>query len=396
MTALLPHEADAESWTFPLCPAPPAWTLDWPAVEARFGWIRALGGCPQNPLYHAEGDVLVHTRLVAEALVGSAAWRALAPGARSVLFAAALLHDVAKPLRTVVAEDGAITSRGHARRGAHLARQLLWLGEDGGVDPAPFSAREAVVGLVRYHGLPLWVLDDADPQRAVIRASMVARCDLLALLAEADVRGRRCADSAELLGRIDLFRELCQENGCLDKPYAFPSAHSRFVYFHRAQGSPTYAAYDDTRCEVVLMSGLPGSGKDHWIRAQRPGWPVIALDALRLSMQIGPQAEQGPVIAAAREQARAYLRSGRSFIWNATNTTRALRERLVDFFISYGARARIVYLEVPFAELLERNAKRARPVPEPVIRRLAARLDVPNPTEAHAVEWVIASPACQG
>src|ERR687885_761666 len=85
-------------------------------------------------------------------------------------------------------------------RWAQLARQLLWLGDNDALTPAPFHAREAVVGLVRYHGLPLWVLDDADPQRAAIRASMATRCDLLALVADAEVRGRRCADLAQLRG----------------------------------------------------------------------------------------------------------------------------------------------------------------------------------------------------
>ena len=383
------HDAHVERWTFPFCPAPPSWALDWPAIEERFAWMRALGGCPQDPTYHAEGDVLAHTHLVAEALVASEAWRALPALERSILFAAALLHDVGKPACTVVEVGGAITSRGHARRGAQLARQLLWLGDNDALTPAPFHAREAVVGLVRYHGLPLWVLDDADPQRAVIRASMVSRCDLLALVADADVRGRRCADLAQLLGRIDLFRDLCQENDCLDRPYPFPSDHSRFVYFHRAQGAPTYHAYDDTRCEVLLMAGLPGSGKDHWIRAQRPDWPVVSLDALRAALDVAPEADQGTVIAAAKEAARIYLRAGRSFVWNATNTTRALRERLVDFFVSYGARVRIVYLELPFDELLRRNSTRPHPVPGSVIRRLAARLDVPDLTEAHGVEWII-------
>ena len=82
------HDAHVEPWTFPLCPAPPSWALDWPAIEERFAWMRALGGCPQDPTYHAEGDVLAHTRLVAEALVASGAWRALPAPERSILFVA--------------------------------------------------------------------------------------------------------------------------------------------------------------------------------------------------------------------------------------------------------------------------------------------------------------------
>ena len=49
-----------------------------------------------------------------------------------------------------------------------------------------------------------------------------------------------------------------------------------------------------------------------------------------------------------------------------------------------------MYLEAPLPELLRRNATRSRPVPESYIRRLAERIEVPDATEAHRVEWVIA------
>ena len=50
---------------------------------------------------------------------------------------------------------------------------------------------------------------------------------------------------------------------------------------------------------------------------------------------------------------------------------------------------RIVYVEAAFAELRRRNRTRARPIPEAVLRRLAARLDVPDVMEADEVEWVL-------
>jgi len=192
------------------------------------------------------------------------------------------------------------------------------------------------------------------------------------------------------LARVDLFRDYCREHGCLDRLYAFPSGLSRFTYFHKSQGQeadPTYDPYDDTRYEVVLMVGLPGAGKDSWLRAHLPDWPVVSLDALRHDLDVGPRDDQGAVVAAARERARVYLREGRSFAWNATNLTRQLRARFVDDH----ARVRIVYVEAPPEKVLRRNRERAghAQVPEAVIHRFAAHLDAPDPTEAHAVEWII-------
>lgn len=381
--------SSAEEWTFPLCPIPPDWTLEWPALVQSFSWLQDMGGCPQDPVFHAEGDVLAHTRLVVEALTASREWRTLPDRERAILFAAALLHDVGKPSCTAREADGTITSRGHARRGAQMARQILWQAPEL-ERPVPFAEREAIVALVRHHGLPLWVLDDPDPQRRVILASQVARCRWLGQIAAADVAGRQCRDAAELEARLALFAEFCQEQGCLDGPWLFPSSHSRFVYCHSEHGDPQRLVYDDTRFEVVLMAGLPGSGKDTWIAHHLPNWPVVSLDLVRQSLGVAPDREQGAVVAAAKEAARVLMRAQRSFVWNATNTTQRMRRQLIGFFVPYGARVRIVYVEAPFAELLRRNEGRARPVPEAVLRRLAARLDVPDVTEADEVERVLA------
>src|SRR5262249_33725951 len=111
---------------FSFCPGPPDHRLRWDEMRAAYGWLRALDGCPPGPFYQAEGDVGPHTRMVCEELLALPAWRALAEEDRRVLFAAALLHDAAKPECTRIDADGRISSRGHSRRSAILARGLLW------------------------------------------------------------------------------------------------------------------------------------------------------------------------------------------------------------------------------------------------------------------------------
>jgi len=357
--------------------------LNWDALVAEFDWLRSLAHCPQNPLYHAEGDVLIHTRLVCEALVALPQWRVLSPIQRSAVFAAALLHDVAKPAATQIEADGTITSKGHVLQGVKMARQILWDLQ------VPFHQREAVVCLIKYGSLPLWFWDKPNPQQSVIKASQVIPCDLLSLLAEADVRGRYCDDQGQLLERIQFFREFCQENHCFKTPRQFPSAHSRFIYFQKQNGDPDYHAYDDSRFEVVLMSGLPGSGKDTWIEENLNDWRVISLDKLRQEMKISPDEEQGAIGNQARAIAKEYMRAGKSFVWNATNLSRQLRTSLVNLFISYKGRVRIVYKEVPWDELLKRNRTRTAQVPEQVLIRMKSRLEVPDITEAHQVDWVV-------
>jgi len=375
-------------WTFPCCPAPPAWSVDWEAILAAYPWLRSLDGVPQSPVHHAEGDVLIHTRMVAEALTGLAAWRALPDTERSVLFAAALLHDIGKPGCTQVEPGGHISSRGHAHAGASITRRRLWTIEGLGVE-TPFAVREMITALVRLHGLPLWFLEREDIDRALFTASYQARLDHVALLAEADARGRTCADKADLLERIDLFRDTCREHGCLNQPRAFPNDQGRVRYFRDLQKDPDYAAYDDTWGEVLLLSGLPGAGKDTWLRETHPDLPIVSLDAIRRDLDIDPTETQGGVVRAAKEQARVHLRARRPFAWNATNLTRRLRDPLIDLFLGYGALIRIVYLDAPLDSVLQRNRERESPVPAAVIYRLAGLFELPDLTEAHRVEAVI-------
>ncbi|HET6250350.1 MAG TPA: AAA family ATPase [Tepidisphaeraceae bacterium] len=378
-----------KSWTFPHCPTPPDWRLDFAALVAQFDWLRIMGTCPQDPQWHAEGDVLTHVGMVCRELTAMLAWRALPETERNIVFAGALLHDAAKP-RLTKEEDGHLRSRGHSLAGMRMARRILG-DEIFGPGGTPFHVREQICALVRYHGLPGTLLEKADSQRVVITASMTARCDLVAILAEADTRGRICPGLDQAIERVQLFRDFAGESSCLSGPYPFASAASRFRYFRTPGAPPTIDVYDATRCTVTLMCGLPASGKDTWVKQNAGDAPVISLDALRTEMDVDPSGDQGPVIRAAKEQAKAYLRENRGFIWNATNTTRMLRDGLIDLFTAYNARVRIVYCEAPMNDIRRRNAARKVPVPMRVIEKLMDHLDVPDLAEAQEVEYSIAS-----
>jgi len=366
---------------FPHLPQQPNYEFNWQSLHNEFAWIRAMQGCAQEPIHHAEGDVWIHTRMVCEAVIANEAWRVLPAEDRAIVFVAALMHDVAKPVCTRV-EDGRITSRGHSKRGEIMAREILWRME------IPLLLREQIVNLIRYHQIPFFLIDHLNAQRKLFEVSQTTRCDWLAQVTEADARGRICADQQRLLDNIALFTNYAEEQQCLTVPRAFPSDHSRFLYFQKEDRDPNYLAFDDTGSEVIVMSGLPGAGKDHWIKTKGPDWPVISLDALREEMKIKPTANQGAVVVRAREMAREYLRCKQNFIWNATNLSRQMREHCLGLCAAYNAKIRIVYLETSEKNLWAQNKERAASVPTSVIQKLLARWEVPDVTEAHEVNWI--------
>lgn len=374
-------------------PQPPQFRFDWDGLRqtALGPMLEDMRRTEQQPEWHGEGDVWIHTRMVCEALAGMADFRALPEGTRRAVALAALLHDAGK-IRTTRVEDGKIVSPGHGATGARMARELLWKEFGMSGDGEASRLREAACLLIRYHTLPLHLLEgDAGRRARRVAANGELVRDfslrLLCMLAEADVRGRVCGDQDRLLEEIELSRALAEEAGCLDGPYAFPSECTRRAYLAGRDVWPGQALYDESWGEVILMCGLPGTGKDTWIARSCPGLPVVSLDELRRQMGVKPTDEQGPVAQAARELARTYLRKRQPFVWNATSLTPSLRAKQIRLFEEYGASVRIVWLETAWEENLRRNRARRHAVPEGVIERMLGGFQLPEVFEARRVEW---------
>lgn len=313
---------------------------------------------------------------------------------RTTLFIAALMHDVGK-IKTTRVEDGVITAPHHGAVGMQMARQLLWMDGDMAGTAETQQQREAVCLLIRYHTTPVNILQRDDPALSLRRIAANGRLvpsfsiHLLCMLAEADERGRIAADTAQRLELIQLCREQAVDSGCLYGPYAFPDDCTAHAYLSGRNISPEIPLYDDTWGEVVMLCGLPGTGKDTWIRDHAPGLPVLALDEIRRAAGIKPTEEQGRVIQEAQKRAREMLAHHQSFVFNATNVTEMLRGKWTRLFEQYHARVRIVFLETSWQENVRRNAQREFAVPESVIGGLLEKLNPPQATEAQRVEWQV-------
>jgi predicted kinase len=358
----------------------------WSHLEQTFDWVADMKDVPQDSIHHAEGNVAIHTKMVLEALQSFAEFQVLNEQQRELLWASALLHDVEKRSTTVKEDNGRITSRGHAKRGEFTSRRILYQDVQ-----TPFAVREHICALVRHHGLPLWILDKLDPKKALLETSLRVDMQLLMLLAKADALGRICGDQKDLLDRIELFKAFCEEQNCWHGPRVFDSDLARFVYFNKQDSSPDYVPYDDLKGEVIMLSGLPGMGKDTFLKKNYPGLPVVSLDDIRRKNKLKPEdsSATGWVVQEAKEQVKTFLRKGEPFAWNATNITRQMRSQWIDLFVTYKARVRLVYIEVPYHDWLKQNKAREYPVPENVLFRLLGKLEVPVLSEAHEVRYVV-------
>lgn len=354
--------------------------LDWAEPQS---WCRAMAQCAQDLEWHAEGDVWTHTKMVCDELKRLDEWDELSSEDRTILIFAALFHDAAKPLTTQVDPvSGRIRTPKHAVKGEHLARQEL---REIGCD---LESREQIARLVRFHGRPAFLHERLEPTHEVARLSWLCENRLLYLFAIADTRGRNTDSMTRPEENLHFWKFQAEELGCYDKPYPFVNDHARFTFFRQEKPNLHYVPHEDYSCHVTVMCGLPGAGKDTWLRQNRGETHIVSLDGIRREMKIAPTDNQGAVIQTARERCRELLRKKQSFAFNATNLLRQTRARWIDLFADYGARIKLVYLEPSMKTILRQNKNRSTAIPENVINRLAKKMEPPTCSEAHELLMV--------
>ncbi|MEN5160123.1 AAA family ATPase [Achromobacter spanius] len=361
---------------------------DYAACLAAFPALELAKTTPQDPRYHGEGDVWTHTQMVVDALLALPQYQAASRADQEIVFLAALLHDVAKHSTTVIDPvTGAIGQPGHSRKGAIDARIALW---DAGV---PFAVREAICRLIATHQVPFFALEGSrrgrSPEFIVRELSWQVSIPLLAMLAEADMRGRLCADAGRVLDNIALFCELARDEQCFGQPRAFADAHTAVSYFRGADVHPDYALFQEPGSRVIVMSGLPASGKNTWVAAHHPDLPVVSFDDAREELGLRHGKNEGMVAHLAVDRAKALLRARAPFVWNATNLSELMRKKTLDLLYAYQADVELVYLEKPRAELLRRNARRDTSLSNKTLTGMLLRWDLPLPTEAHRVVYAV-------
>jgi tRNA nucleotidyltransferase (CCA-adding enzyme) len=171
--------------------------LEQSGLLESFPPLAALCGVPQDPRWHPEGDVFVHTTMVVEESREIVA--ALDDESAEILQWAALAHDLGKP-RTTTQEGDRIRSIGHEALGAELAKS--WLEE------LRISHRiaAAVEVLVAHHLAPVQFINQGAGARAYRRlARKLAVGGMTAIelerVARADSLGRTTEDA--LAGRFE-------------------------------------------------------------------------------------------------------------------------------------------------------------------------------------------------
>lgn len=127
--------------------------------------------------------------------------------------------------------------------------------------------------------------------------------------------------------------------------------------------------------EIVIMVGIPGSGKSTIAKSMLPlGYEIISGDTAKTWQKM---------IAALK---KSYEGGKRRFVIDATNVTPEHRKRYIDFGDSVGLPSKCIYVDTPVKVALARNELRDKKVPPVAIHILNKKLIVPSESEGCTVE----------
>lgn len=363
--------------------------IDYSIFLEVFPSLKELEKTQQDLYYHGEGDVWTHTQMVCDALLNMQEYQTAKDDDKFIMFYAALLHDIGKPACTKD-ENGRITSAGHSKRGGIDARIDLWKKD------IPFYIRESIVNIINTHQVPFFAFEQKikegskypprTPEYLAHELSWQMPLELLINVAKADMIGRIFIDKQKCLDDIDLFRELAKEECCLNKPKEFPDTNTRMKYFSSKGGiSPDYPFFAETGSEVIVLSGLPATGKNTWVENNHPNAKVLSFDDAKAELGLTEKDNPGSAVHMVIDRAKELLRKKEPFIWNATHLSSQMRNKTLDLLYSYNAKVTLVYLEAPEVEIKKRNSLRDTTLPNSKIDEMLFRWEVPTPIESHEI-----------
>ena len=186
--------------------------LDLLVIDRLFPEIKALVGCEQEPEWHPEGDVWVHTLMV----IDQARTRldGLDRPRQVVIMLGAVCHDLGKPLTTAFL-DGRIRSIDHEQAGVAPASAVLDRLNIHTLEG--YDVRAQVLGIVAHHLKPGMFRQSPTPvsDGAFRRLAQKVDLELLARVAKSDCLGRTGGFDCSAM---DWFLERARELGVQHAP----------------------------------------------------------------------------------------------------------------------------------------------------------------------------------
>ncbi len=163
--------------------------------------IESMRLTQQNPRFHNEGSVLLHTKLVLSEFRKYEAKYPLRQEEKELFYWGTILHDIGKPLVTKWYK-GRWISKGHEKAGVPIARDIL-------LQKPHISSiqRRRMLDLVRWHHIPLRYGLAARAFEDYLLMSCHVDLRTIGIFSQFDIEGRICVNKEGVRKIIDQFNQ---------------------------------------------------------------------------------------------------------------------------------------------------------------------------------------------
>lgn len=370
-------------------------SINWKRVETTHEFCR-LAKTPQSKIWHQEGDVLTHTKMVCAEMAKLLENNGIAKGTDvyTMSMIAALCHDLGKADTTKWSDEkNDYETKNHGIVGERITRKLFM--------EENIHHREMVCYMVRHHMTLHHVLDDLEKtdDRLIKLSYGLITIHTMLMLNEADSRGSKndIETDEAITEKVCKIRERCQELDCYNGSYS----RGRYYSFLKKWNDIVTRDSDENNHEFVvyIMCGFPGCGKSTYIKNYLPNIKVISRDIIRCELGIGGatvenqkkvvgnKEEEDRVTQVSDEKIREYCEKKMSFVIDNTNLRSVYRKDILKKVLPYNPEIRIVYVE-PNGGIEECMRRREGEIDRSVYERMSKSFDFPQINECNELTIV--------
>lgn len=383
-----------------------------------FPLLKELIKTEQDPIWHSEGNVHIHTNMVLNEMYKIFEEYNIKESDQYILLMSAIFHDIAKPLTSKWKEIKGVqhlTSKGHEYEGmSYLCYRLL---ED---ETITKEERTNILDLVGYHQLPkLFVVKESYNQWHYKILTERTAGKYFYYLELADMRGRETEDKDSQIEYIELFKMFASDYDCFysksnidkelenlfktnfeeksEKALSFLIGKTKKRLFDNDILDPLvsyqkYYEHKDNHSIVYVLCGLPGSGKStivEKLKKTKKINTVIELDALRKNYKLKTNNKkeiEGKVRQDSKELLKRGLSSKETIIFDACNYRKDFRDAICSLVESYYGKTVLVFVQTSITDCIKNDKTRqVRTVGEHVIMEQVKKFQYPEDIEFNAV-----------
>lgn len=370
--------------------------------------VQKLVTIPQNPKYHAEGNVLQHIDLCMQYWFSQKdqcdfsklgydldmeieVHLPIIEECKKAMTIVVALHDLGKLTRTTETETG-IHHYGHPIESMRIAQQLLFYSD------IPFGVKYEIIKLIQYHDYFIGWSRIKNIHDYLMRVHLAVHVPTLLLFCEIDNHGRIYKDQKSVLEGFEILKLCFQE---WSDQNLFPKNKQAEVLLARKKlHDLTYVPHEEYNGKFIVLAGLPGSGKSYYANRLRKDAEnqaqihIVSYDQMRDDFGISrgdfKKEKKFHLETRAKEEILKYLRLGETVILDNVNVSENTRAKWLQLALNYSAYTQIIYIEKNWKTMFEQNHNRQHVVPDDVIQQmLRYHLCYPEQGEAHCVQFEV-------